>query len=102
MKYILITLAILILSIPLNAEAITGPASRFDFSLGQPAVTADATTNCNSQATARFDFVLGQPAVVYDATATCTAAAEDGGGSATIILNSGTASLSSGTFIIIP
>lgn len=96
MKYLLLTLAILA---PISVFAITGPASRFDFSLGQPAVTADATTNCNSQATARFDFVLGQPAIVYDATATCTADV-DATSNATVLIVGGTAIITGGTVII--
>lgn len=66
----------LILS-PTYAVALTGPESRFDWSLGQPAINANATENCTDTATARFDWSLGQPAVVHDATANCTAAAAD-------------------------
>lgn len=64
---------VLLLS-PLSLDAAQLDASRFDWSLGTPAVTADNTTTCNNQATARFDWSLGQPAVVHDATATCNAA----------------------------
>ena len=78
MKKILI---ILILNlIPVFAFAITGDDTRFDWSLGQPAITADNTTTCNDTAQARFDWVLGQPAIVHDATANCTTAPVAGGG----------------------
>lgn len=71
MRYLLL---IPLLLLPLNAQAITGPTHREDWSSGQPSVVADATSNCTDTATARFDWVLGQPAVVFDATANCTAA----------------------------
>mgnify|MGYP001570952810 FL=1 len=70
MKYLLF---ILILLLPAPLLAITGDDTRFDWSLGQPAITADNTTTCNDTAQARFDWVLGQPAIVHDATANCTA-----------------------------
>ena len=72
MKYLLTFLA---LTIPFFAFAITGDDTRFDWSLGQPAITADNTNLCDDTAVARFDWVLGQPAIVHDATATCTAEA---------------------------
>lgn len=76
MRRLLLLIPVLCLFIaPSAAIALTGDASRFDWSLGQPAIAADNTTTCNNQATARFDWSLGQPAIVYDATATCTAAA---------------------------
>lgn len=81
MRRLLLLIPILTLFIaPSGAIALTGPAARFDWSAGKPALTADNTNTCNNQATARFDWSMGQPAVVHDATATCTAAA---GGSAT-------------------
>ena len=64
-----------LLFFPLTGQAITGPDSRFDWTLGLPSVTADPTTACNDTAQARFDWSLGQPSVVHDATANCTAAA---------------------------
>ena len=64
-----------ILLSPFTAFAITGDDTRFDFSLGQPAITADNTNTCNDTAQARFDWSLGQPAIVHDATANCTLAA---------------------------
>lgn len=76
MKYLII---IAILIFPLGALAITGDNVRFDWSLGQPAITADNTNTCNNTAVARFDWSLGQPAIAYDATATCTTAAGAGG-----------------------
>ena len=76
MRYLFLSL---LLALPLPAIALTGPAARFDFSLGQPAITADNTNTCNDTATVRFDFSLGQPAQVFDATANCTAAAAAGG-----------------------
>ena len=72
MKYLLLIALILIPSITL---AITGDNTRFDWSLGQPAITADNINTCNDTAVARFDWVLGQPAIGHDATANCTAAA---------------------------
>lgn len=71
MRYLLLLALILL---PTQALAITGPDSRFDWSLGQPTVTADAPNNCTDTARARFDWSLGQPTVVHDATANCTAA----------------------------
>ena len=75
-KLLLIPLFLL----PLSAGAITGDDTRFDWSLGQPAITADNTTTCNDTAQARFDWVLGQPAIVHDATANCTAVVAGVGG----------------------
>ena len=81
MKKILLTLSIVSFSLlPTFALAITGDDTRFDWSLGQPAITADNTTTCNDTAQARFDWVLGQPAIVHDATANCTTAPSAGGG----------------------
>ena len=77
MKYFLL---IPLIFLPLFAFAITGDDTRFDWSLGQPAITADNTTTCNDTAQARFDWVLGQPAIVHDATANCTLAPAAGGG----------------------
>ena len=71
MKKLLLILAIFT---PLLAFAITGDKTRFDWSLGQPAITADNTNTCTDTAIARFDWVLGQPAIVHDATANCTLA----------------------------
>lgn len=61
----------LLLLFPASAIALTGDAARFDFTNGQPAITADNTTECGLQATARFDFTNGQPAIVFDSTADC-------------------------------
>ena len=77
MKYLLL---ILILLLPAPLLAITGNQTRFDWSLGQPTITDDATSACTDTAKARFDWVLGQPAIVHDATANCTAAVVAGGG----------------------
>lgn len=74
MKRLLFIPALALLFTPFTGEAITGPAHREDWSLGQPSVVANATENCTDTATARFDWVLGQPAVVIDSTANCTAA----------------------------
>lgn len=65
-------LLLIALSIPFTAFAVAGQAVRFDWSLGSPTITADATSDCNDTATARFDWVLGEPTIVYDATANCT------------------------------
>lgn len=65
--------ALLVLAAPSLSVALTGPSSRFDWSLSRPAIAADNTSTCNDTATARFDWSLGQPTVVHDATATCTA-----------------------------
>ena len=81
MKKILLIIAILCL--PIVAFAISGQNDRFDFSLGQPTITADGTSACTDTAVARFDFVLGQPAIVHDATANCTLAVAEAGGSPT-------------------
>ena len=78
MRIFLIILAIVL--IPVAAFAITGDDTRFDWSLGQPAITADNTTTCNDTAQARFDWSMGQPAIVHDATANCTTAPVAGGG----------------------
>jgi hypothetical protein len=72
MRYILILLCFLL---PATATALTGDATRFDFTQGAPATTDDTTTTCNNQATARYDFTAGVPAPMLDTTATCTAAA---------------------------
>jgi hypothetical protein len=72
MRYLIL---ILLFLIPSMANAVTGQAHREDWSLGQPAIVADATTDCNDTATARFDWSGGQPTVVIDATATCTTVA---------------------------
>lgn len=72
-------LLILFVCLPATVGAITGPASRFDFTQGQPSITADNATVCNDTATVRFDFVSGQPAEVFDSTANCTAAAASSG-----------------------
>ena len=77
MRYLLL-LALFLL--PLSSQAITGPDTRFDWTLGEPSITADAPTTCNDTAQARFDWSLGQPAIVHDATANCTAAVAAGGG----------------------
>ena len=85
MRYLLL---IPLFFLPLPALAITGPAHREDWSLGQPSVVADSTTSCTDTATARFDWVLGQPAVVIDSTANCTLAAVAVTGKAKIEVNS--------------
>ena len=74
MRYLSFIPVLLLLILPTEAVAITGDASRFDWTLGKPSVTADNTSTCNDTAQARFDWVLGQPAIVHDATANCTAA----------------------------
>jgi hypothetical protein len=74
MKYLLLIVPCLLL-LPGEAGAVSGDAARFDFSAGQPAITADNTTTCNDTATVRYDFSSGRPAQVFDATANCTAAA---------------------------
>lgn len=53
------------------------PDSRFDWSRGQPAVTADTVGVCTDTTTARFDWSRGQPMVVYDTTASCDAVVSD-------------------------
>ena len=83
MRYLLLIILLLIPFAP--AFAITGDDSRFDWSLGQPAITADNTNTCNDTAQARFDWVLGQPAVVHDATANCTLTASVSSGPKIII-----------------
>lgn len=74
MRVFLIILVALLVS-PLSALAITGQDVRTDFVQGQPAITANATADCNDTAVARYSFVAGKPATVIDATANCTAAA---------------------------
>ena len=71
MRYLLI---IILFAFPLSLGAVTGEDVRWDWVLGQPAITDDPTSACTDTAVARFDWVLGQPSVVFDATATCTAA----------------------------
>lgn len=71
MRYLLV---IIIFLLPASALAITGNKTRFDWVLGQPAITDDATSACNDTAVARFDWSLGQPTIVHDATANCTLA----------------------------
>lgn len=68
-------LLIPIFLLPFSALAITGQEARFDFTNGQPAITADATDPCTDTAKVRFDFTQGQPTEVYDSTANCTLAA---------------------------
>ena len=70
MRYLLI---IILFFIPLTLFAVTGEDVRWDWELGEPAITADATNACTDTAVARFDWVLGEPTIVFDATATCTA-----------------------------
>ena len=70
MRYILI---IVLFFVPITLFAVTGEDVRWDWELGEPAVTADATSVCTDTAVARFDWVLGEPTVVFDATANCTA-----------------------------
>ena len=83
MKYLLTALFILGILAP-TALAVTGEDVRWDWELGEPTVTLDATAVCTDTAVARADWVLGEPTVVFDATANCTAAvaadvAEDDG-----------------------
>ena len=80
MRKLLLLPAIILLLTPFTGEAITGPDTRFDWTLGKPSVTADPPNTCNDTAQARFDWSLGQPAIVHDATANCTAAAAVTGG----------------------
>ena len=87
MRYLLI-LALLLLPFG-EAIAITGPSSRFDWSLGRPTVTANASSACTGEATARFDWSLGQPTVVHSAGVTCTAAVA-AGTSPKVIINAKT------------
>ena len=68
MKYLLLLLLCLI---PLSSHALNDV--RFDFVTGTPAVTVDATADCNNEGVARYDFTIGMPTVVIDSTATCTA-----------------------------
>ena len=70
MRYILI---IILFLVPITLFAVTGEDVRFDWELGEPAVTLNATLACTDTAVARADWVLGEPTVVFDATATCTA-----------------------------
>lgn len=72
-KLLYIALAAL-LAAPFVASAVTGEQVRFDWSNGQPAITADSTSECNDTAVARFDWSMGVPAIVFDSTANCTAA----------------------------
>lgn len=71
MRWLLLILCFLI---PAPAIALAGGDARFGFTVGQPAITDNASVTCNNQSTARYGFTMGQPAIVYDATATCTAA----------------------------
>ena len=75
MKYFL--LIILIIGLIFGATKIYAASnnSRFDWTLGQPAITNDTTTVCTDTAKNRYDWVLGQPATTFDAIATCTAGA---------------------------
>ena len=98
MKFLLIALLIIPLALPFHAIALTGDAARFDWSLGQPAVTADNTNTCDDTATARFDWSLGQPSIVRDSTATCAAAG--GGGGSTTPIGTAKHSVSGGQTII--
>ena len=84
MRIILITILIAsFFLISSTANAVTGEQVRFDWTLGQPAITDDVTSACNDTAVARFDWVLGEPAITYDVTANCTLAAADEGGAVT-------------------
>ena len=69
MRYLFI---ILLFAFPLSLGAVTGEDVMFDWELGEPAVTLNATLACTGTAVARADWVLGEPTVVFDATATCT------------------------------
>ncbi len=74
MRYLILTIiALSLLFLGHQAQAVTGENVLFDWSLGQPTLVDDVTNLCNNQAVALFDWVLGQPRVVYDVTATCTA-----------------------------
>jgi len=82
MRYLLLTLIILA-GITLGGtqlQAVTGEDVRFDWVLGEPAITDDPTSVCDDTAVARFDWSLGEPTIVFDATATCTAVAAPTGG----------------------
>ena len=68
MRYLILFL------IPSLAFAVTGENVRYDWSLGQPTITDNATSACNDTTVARFDWSLGQPSIVQDATANCTLA----------------------------
>ena len=63
---------ILLFAFPLSLGAVTGQDVRWDWELGEPAVTADATSACSDTAVARFDWVLGEPAVTVDPTNACS------------------------------
>ena len=94
---------IVTLIIPLSPVfAITGDDTRFDWSLGQPAITADNANVCSDTAVARFDWSLGQPAIVHDATANCTATAADSTpiGDSQIRVHGGATTIAGGTIAI--
>ena len=74
MRYLLFLPTLFILFAPLTAGAVTGGSARFDWTLGQPAITDNQTSLCTGTATVMYAWSLGQPAQVFDATATCTAA----------------------------
>lgn len=97
---LLILVAIIALAAVSQANALTGPESRFDWSLAQPSVAANATSNCTNQATARFDWSLGIPAVVYDATATCATAVVANPSSPGVVIRAGIVIIRSGTVIV--
>lgn len=65
-------LALIALLFPIFGFAAQLDQARFDWSVGQPAITADNTTACNNASKVRFDWSVGRPTIVYDATATCT------------------------------
>jgi len=69
MRYLFI---ILLFAFPISLGAVSGEDVRWDWELGEPAVTLDATNACTDTAVARPDWSLGEPTVVFDATATCT------------------------------
>lgn len=63
MKYLLLTIIIVLGLVLGSTEAI---AARFDWSLGQPVITVDATESC--QNFTKWTFVYGTAAIAYDAT----------------------------------
>lgn len=79
MKYLLL---LLVLLLPLSALAVSGQQAKFDFSNGQPEITADATSDCTDTAKARFEFTQGLPDIALDATANCTLATAIASGAA--------------------
>lgn len=85
MKPLYLILVALSLALPVYAA---DEDARFDWSLGQPTITAETESvdNCS----ARFDWVLGQPTVVIDETDSCPVAAATTSNPPTVIINTET------------